>query len=141
VFTSISAQREALLYFGAAFLVVIILPFVKAGLLFYVSRVMRFNNSSYWYSLVCTTIGLAALTAVTGSWHIVLLSKSDFRVSTITANLSSPIPFLVGILVLLMAEGISVHFFFKQSYLKTIFAVMISNVLLLFALFVAILVT
>ena len=118
------SAASLILVFGIVLVVMLGYPFGKAGLLHLSTRLLKFQQRSYWKSFFSILIGIGAL-MFTFSLDTAIIGY-DPAPQSITVTKLLLVAFTL--IVAPIAEAISVLLFFKQSVGKTIGAVVLTHV-------------
>ena len=107
-------------------------PFAKAGLLHLSTRLLKFQQRSYWKSFFSVLIGIG-VSLLMSSVCMAFLGSGFNPESMRTSTLLSMV---LSLVLVPIAEAISVFLFLRQSVGKTIGAVILTHVFILVLLIV-----
>jgi len=94
-------------------------PFIKAFLIYYATRTMKFKKLSYWKSFFCVLIGIGIMTVIQMIiMGIAFQPGHEFNPDTILE--SNTKTSLLGLFLVPIAEAISIYIFFKESIGKSL---------------------
>ena len=118
------SAASLILVFGIVLVVMLGYPFGKAGLLHLSTRLLKFQQRSYWKSFFSILIGIG-VSLLMSSVCMAFLGSGFNPESMRTSTLLS---MALSLILVPIAEAISVLLFFKQSVGKTIGAVILTHV-------------
>ncbi len=115
-------------------------PFIKAYIMYFATRLFKFQNLSYWKSFFCVLIGIGIMMAIQMILFglIIQQGRAFDHQAMIEASMNS---MLISLVLVPIAEALSLYLFFRESPGKTagtivltyIFIILLILILFLFA--------